>query len=142
MLLLFLACTEDIKAPTGNSIRFTMPEDGSVAFISVEEVKDAYDNNEPFLFLDARPSVDYNLQHIEGAYSVPFYEVEHHEQKFPSDTWYIAYCACPHAESGIVAEYFLDQGHTTVGVLDEGYLVWEEAGYPTENGADLTYTAP
>ena len=142
MLLWILGCAEVIKPPSGDYIRFSMPDDGSVAFISLNTIKAAYDNNEPFLFLDARPTVDYNLRHIKGAYSVPFYEVEHHESKFPDDIWYIAYCACPHAESGIVAEYFLEQGHTTVGILDEGYLLWEEREYPTETGPDETYIAP
>ena len=137
-----LGCIEKIKPPAGGEVRFTMPTDGSVAFISIDDIKAAYDNGEPFIFLDARPTVDYNLRHIEGAYSVPFYEVEYHESKFPSDTWYISYCACPHAESGIVAEYFLEQGHKTVGILDEGYLLWEEQGYPTETGPDPTYVAP
>ena len=142
MLFWIFGCAEEIKAPTGDEIRFTIPADGSVAFLSIDEIKAAYDNNEPFIFLDARPTVDYNLRHIEGAYSVPFYEVEHHEEKFPSDIWYIAYCACPHAESGIVAEYFLEQGHDTVGILDEGYLLWEESNYPTETGPDETYIPP
>ena len=143
LYILFLyACSEKIAVPTGDFIRFSMPEDGSIPYISIDEIKEAFDNNEPFLFLDARPTVDYNLRHIQGAYSVPFYEVEYHESKFPSDTWYIAYCACPHAESGIVAEYFLEAGHETIGILDEGYLLWEERDYPTEIGPDETYISP
>ena len=43
---------------------------------------------------------------------------------------------------GIVAEYFMEQGHSTTAILDEGYLLWEEQGYPTETGPDQTYVAP
>ncbi|MBM75347.1 MAG: hypothetical protein CMK59_08090 [Proteobacteria bacterium] len=141
-LFILLGCDHNLKdtasiievvIPEGEPPNFDMPSDGA-AFISVENVYAEYEAGRSFIFLDARPSVDYNLQHITGAYSIPFYEVEDHFDAFPKDVWYIAYCACPHAESGIVAEYFLNNGHNTVGILDEGYLEWEEQGYPTENG--------
>ena len=142
MVLLLISCTSENKdtaavmevlIPDGDPPAFEMPSEGP-AFISVDDVFAEYEAEKSFVFIDARPSVDYNLQHITGAYSIPFYEVEAHFDAFPKDVWYISYCGCPHAESGIVAEHFLNNGHETVGILDEGYLVWEERGYPTENG--------
>ena len=117
----------------GEPPTFTMPEEG-FAYIPLEEVKEAYDNQARFVLIDARPAVDYSLRHITGAYSVPFYEAEEHTDRFPLDEWYVTYCACPHAESGIVATALMDAGQNTVGIIDEGYLLWEELGYPTTEG--------
>ena len=132
-----IACdpqTIEIQNQTGLPPDFTMPEEGSThdyAFIPIDQVKEAYDNEARFVIIDARPAVDYNLRHITGAYSVPFYEVEDHINRFPLNEWYVTYCACPHSESGIVAQALMDAGHVTVGILDEGYLEWEDRGYPT-----------
>ena len=136
MLTIFyvlLACgpnTIEIENQAGSPPNFSMPSEG-YAFISVDDVKDAYDAQSRFVLIDARPAVDYDLRHITGAYSVPFYEAEDHMGRFPLNEWYVTYCACPHAESGIVAQALLDSGQTTVGIIDEGYLVWEDRGYPT-----------
>jgi cytochrome c oxidase cbb3-type subunit III len=124
---------EPVEAPEGEPPSFEMPEEG-VAYLPIADVYAELEANKAFIFLDARPLVDYKLQHIQGAYSIPFYEVEDHFDAYPKEVWYVAYCGCPHAESGMVAEYFLNNGHTTVGILDEGYLEWEELGYPTEAG--------
>ena len=137
-LFALLACkpnTIEIENQTGLPPNFDMPAEG-YAFISVDDVKAAYDAQARFVLIDARPTVDYNLRHITGAYSVPFYEADAHMSRFPLDEWYITYCACPHSESGIVAQALLDSGQTTVGILDEGYLVWEDREYPTTEGEE------
>ena len=138
MLALNIACgpaIEKIEIIPGERPTFTMPEE-SFAYIPLEEVKEAYDNQARFVLIDARPTVDYNLRHITGAYSVPFYEAADHVDRFPLNEWYVTYCACPHSESGIVATALMDTGHTTVGIIDEGYLLWEELGYPTTDGEE------
>ena len=139
MIALFLIACDTTRAPlqldelTGLPPDFEMPEEG-FAYIPIADVIEAYNNEDRFIIIDARPSVDYNLRHISGAYSVPFYEVDQHINRFPLGEWYVTYCACPHSESGIVAEALLEAGHETVGIIDEGYLVWEELGYPTTEG--------
>ena len=137
-LLSLFACNHkaiDIEHLTGLPPNFEMPEEG-YAYISIDDVKEAYDAQARFVIIDARPTVDYNLRHITGAYSVPFYEADDHMSRFPLDEWYVTYCACPHSESGIVAQALLDSGQTTVGIIDEGYLVWEDRGYPTTEGEE------
>ena len=54
-------------------------------------------------FLDSRTPSDYLREHIPGAVSVPFYDVERYAKDLPKDAWLICYCSCPHAESGICA---------------------------------------
>jgi mono/diheme cytochrome c family protein/rhodanese-related sulfurtransferase len=80
--------------------------------------------------LDARAPSDYLRQHIEGAASVPYYDPSPYFDKLPKDTWLVAYCACPHAESQTLAKKLLDAGFTKVTVLDEGIGAWKAKGHP------------
>ncbi|MEE9384072.1 MAG: rhodanese-like domain-containing protein, partial [Nannocystaceae bacterium] len=83
----------------------------------------------------AKPESDYVERHIKGAASLPFYLVESYLDAVPRDVWIVVYCACPHAESEAAADVLLDAGFDKVRVLDEGFRVWQERGYPTESGA-------
>jgi len=84
-------------------------------------------------FLDARAPSDYLREHIKGAASVPYYDPAHYFDKLPKDTWLVAYCACPHAESQTLAQKLLDAGFTKVTVLDEGIGSWKAKGHPVES---------
>ncbi|HEX3594403.1 MAG TPA: rhodanese-like domain-containing protein, partial [Polyangiaceae bacterium] len=74
--------------------------------------------------------------HIKGAVSVPFYDPTPYVDKLPRDAWLVCYCACPHAESGQLAQKLVAKGFTKVTVLDEGLGVWRSKGYPTTTGRD------
>ena len=50
LVLWILGCIDKIEPLGEGETRFTMPTDGSVAFISIDEIKAAYDNDEPFIF--------------------------------------------------------------------------------------------
>jgi cytochrome c oxidase cbb3-type subunit 3 len=104
-------------------------------YVSVEEVKSHLDAGAAMVFLDARPPTDYVQGHISGAVSVPFYGVAEFLDQLPKDIWIIAYCACPHAESTQASAVLKANGYTKVKVLDEGYNVWKESGYPVTIGA-------
>ncbi len=99
-------------------------------FIGVDIVKAELDKGARMSIIDARPSSDYSFEHITGAYNIPFFEIEERLDEIPADTWVISYCACPHDESGIVAKAIRDSGHPKVAVLDEGFIVWMDKGYP------------
>lgn len=86
------------------------------------------------LFLDARVPSDYELEHIAGAYNVPFYDPKPYLDKLPKGVWLVAYCGCPHAESGMLAKELLNAGFKTVTVLDEGLWEWKERGHPMRKG--------
>jgi rhodanese-related sulfurtransferase len=132
---LLLACISP-KTPIGDGGPPNFEAiDGEVAYIPVDTVHSEFNAGKSFYIIDARPTNDYNIDHIVGAYSVPFYEVEQHFDDYPIGDWYIAYCGCPHSESGVVADFFLENGHQNIGILDEGYLVWKELGYPIEEGS-------
>lgn len=84
-------------------------------------------------FLDARAPSDYLREHIKGAASVPYYDPTSYFDKLPKDTWLVAYCACPHAESQTLAQKLLDAGFPKVTVLDEGIGSWKAKGHPVES---------
>lgn len=111
------------------------PEFGmSDRFISVAELKLAYDAQASFIIIDARAPGDYVTGHIAGAVSVPFYSVADYLEQLPTDVWIVTYCGCPHAASEAAADALLDSGYTQVRVLDEGLDLWVELGYPIETG--------
>ena len=103
----------------------------------VDIVKRELDRGAQMGFLDARAPSDYMREHIAGAVSVPFYDPAPYIDKLPKTAWLVCYCACPHAESGKLAQQLLDKGFTKVTVLDEGLGVWKSKKFPTSTGANL-----
>ena len=85
------------------------------------------------VILDARPPSDYSRAHIAHAISAPFYETADYAAQIPKDAPVVTYCGCPHAESGVAADTLRARGYTTF-VLDEGFTVWRERGYPVRGG--------
>ena len=104
-------------------------------FVPADTLHAALEAGARISLVDARPYSDYVVDHVSGAVSVPFYAAAELADQIPQGTWTVCYCACPHAESGQVAQVLRDAGHTKVRVLDEGYLVWKEKGYPITQGA-------
>lgn len=99
-----------------------------------DAIKTQLDRNAKMALLDARAPGDYMNEHIAGAVSVPFYDPDPYVADLPRDAWIVAYCACPHAESGMLAQKLVGKGFTKVTVLDEGLGVWRSRGYPTHKG--------
>jgi cytochrome c oxidase cbb3-type subunit 3/ubiquinol-cytochrome c reductase cytochrome c subunit len=105
------------------------PEMTSVAVVSREYLRHAR-----MALLDARVPSDYVAGHIAGAVSVPFYDPGPYLSGLPKDAWLVAYCGCPHAESGTLAEKLLAAGFTKVTVLDEGLWEWKDKSHPMREG--------
>lgn len=105
-------------------------------FTPADTIKRELDRGAAFGFLDARPPSDFVAGHIAGANDVPFYEASQYLFALPKDKWLVSYCACPHAESGQLADTLLANGFTKVTILDEGFFVWRDRGYPVRTGAN------
>ncbi len=103
-------------------------------FVSAEQVKNALDNGESLVILDARATGDYVQSHIEGAVSLPFYQVTDYMEELPRDAFIVTYCGCPHAISGQAADALIEAGFENVGILDEGFYFWEDQGWPIASG--------
>jgi cytochrome c oxidase cbb3-type subunit 3/ubiquinol-cytochrome c reductase cytochrome c subunit len=100
-------------------------------FVSVHDVVGAMDAGMDVVFIDARPELDFEFGHIEGAINIPYFEVEEHLDKVPADRWMVTYCECPHHEAGQAAQALYDAGFPYVKVLEEGLGGWrDELGRP------------
>lgn len=121
-----------IQNPDGPEPAFTVGN----RFTSVDTIKAELDRGAAFGFLDARAPSDYVESHIAGAADVPFYQASDYLFALPKDKWLVCYCGCPHAESGALADTLLANGFTKVTILDEGFYVWRDRGYPVRSGAN------
>ena len=121
----------DVLNPEGPDPDFVLTED---RFVPVDDVKAAMDAGHKLIMLDARAHADYVDGHITGAISIPFYEIEDIIDELPKDTWIVSYCGCPHTLSGLAFDALADAGFDKLAVLDEGYYVWVERGYPVQTG--------
>jgi cytochrome c oxidase cbb3-type subunit 3/ubiquinol-cytochrome c reductase cytochrome c subunit len=117
--------------PTGPDPSFVLGN----RFTSADTIKQELDRGASIGFLDARAPSDYVAGHITGANDVPFYEADQYVFALPKDKWLVCYCACPHAESGQLADTLFQNGFTKVTILDEGFFVWRDRGYPVNIGA-------
>jgi cytochrome c oxidase cbb3-type subunit III len=104
------------------------------AMTDVDVVKAELARGAKMAILDARAPSDYVNEHITGAVSVPFYDPAPYLDKLPKGSWLVCYCACPHAESGQLAQKLVTAGFKKVTVLNEGLLVWRNKNYPTTKG--------
>lgn len=109
-----------------------VPIDGR--YIGVDTVKAALDAGAELILLDARPHADFVEGHLEGAVSVPFFDLPEVIDALPQDVWIVSYCGCPHAVSGQSFDALADAGFEQIAVLDEGYYEWVDRGYPTATG--------
>ena len=103
-------------------------------YVSIEELKQELDRGANMIILDARPKQDYDMDHIAGAISMPFFEVEQRYEELPGDTWIVTYCACPRAEAQEAANVLQQKGFKKVRVFYEGYFEWLARDYPIDKG--------
>ncbi len=117
--------------PDGPDPGFVLTDD---RFIGVDAVAAALDQGAKLIVLDARAHGDFVEGHIAGAVSVPFFDLDQVIAELPKDVWIINYCGCPHAISGQAFDALRAAGFTKTAVLDEGYYIWVERGYPIATG--------
>ena len=123
---------EPLLYPEGPQPAFALREG---LYLAADDLKAALDQKARVVLVDARPMSDWIASHIPGAVPIPYYDVNALAETLPKDgTMIVAYCACPHAASGEVVEYLRGLGFPATAILDEGYLVWVERGYPVVPG--------
>lgn len=104
-------------------------------FVPAKRVKEAMEGGKRLILLDARTSSDWLRAHIPGSVPFPYYNAHNMMGALPRDgTWIVAYCGCPHAASGQVMDLLRDRGFENTAVLDEGFFVWMQLGYPVTVG--------
>jgi mono/diheme cytochrome c family protein/rhodanese-related sulfurtransferase len=116
-----------VMNPKGGTPNFTAREN---RFVSVDQVKKAWDAKNRMVIIDARAASDFVRSHIPGSISNPYYDKAGLDRVPNDGTWVIAYCACPHHASGEVVDELGRRGFKNAAILDEGVLEWEKRGYP------------
>jgi rhodanese-related sulfurtransferase len=112
-------------------------------YASVADVAKAFAEKRRMILIDARPRSDYLRLHIPGAISVPYHDMQGIEDVPNDGTWVIAYCVCPHEESGRVLEELRRRGYPNTAVLDEGLFVWVQQNHPVVAApGQLPFPAP
>ena len=90
------------------------------------------------LFLDARPKMNYDVEHIPGALNLP---EESFDQTWPAleprvrdSLDVVVYCAGFGCEASHEVARKLKKLGVPAVVLDEGWPAWQDAGYPIKSG--------
>lgn len=118
--------------PAGAPPNFTLKDN---KYVSVDQVNtQIFEENRKAIIFDAREPSDWIRHRIRGARNIPFYDAESYLSRIPKDTFIITYCGCPHAASGALADKLRASGFPNVAVLDEGFWIWNDRGYPTARG--------
>jgi len=104
-------------------------------FTTLDDAKSLFDRNAA-IFLDGRPAVDYEAEHIQGAISLYTEDVDDLYGKVlgnvSKDKVIVTYCSDPECtEATKLADILATKGFTKVVILLEGLPGWKEAGYPT-----------
>jgi rhodanese-related sulfurtransferase len=87
-------------------------------------------------FLDIRPPADFQIDHIEGAFNLPYRKIFEVRLKdsLSHDKWVIYDQAVEMDKLNKVALLLIDQDFKKVSILFGGYLEWLEKQYPIEVG--------
>lgn len=113
-----------------------MAKPGDPGFVSVEEAAQLQKNSD-VIFLDARSSKDYSEGRIPGARSLPYYELESHQDQaltgVQAETQVIIYCE----GVGCELSFFLGRelqmaGYKNIRIFYGGFPEWKSAGLPIE----------
>lgn len=136
VLLIATGCGREEPAQSANAGGPEPNFSNDSLYVSIDDFKREYDRGANMVILDARPEQDYELDHIEGAISMPFFEVEERYEELPRDTWIVTYCACPRAEAEEAASVLQDNGFEKVKVLYDGYFAWLSRDYPIASASE------
>lgn len=97
----------------------------------------AYHQAGSHMFVDARPSEEYNYGHIPKAISLPFETLEEQfealDQILPSEAPVIVYCKNRECDDALLLALELrEMGKTNLLYYVDGFDLWEESGCPIE----------
>jgi len=115
-----------------------MAKEGDPGFIGLEEAA-RFQAKRTAVFLDARKKSDFEEARIQGARSLPYYEVDRYQEQaltgLSADSLIVIYCE----GVGCELSFFLGRelqaaGYTEVRIFYGGFPEWNQAGLPMERG--------
>jgi 3-mercaptopyruvate sulfurtransferase SseA len=110
----------------------------SLPRISIDEASEAFMRGD-VLFVDARDQSAFEAGHIPRAMNLPWEEAQYDDslivQTVPREMPVITYCDGSDCESSILlGGVMAGLGYEDVRVFFGGWVEWEEAGFPVEEG--------
>jgi cytochrome c oxidase cbb3-type subunit 3/ubiquinol-cytochrome c reductase cytochrome c subunit len=123
-----------VMNPEGAAPNFANARDGR--YITSAQLSSVLAARPRLILLDARPTSDWYKAHIPGAYPAPFYNDITPLLSIlrDRDTWIVSYCSCPHTAADKVTDDLRAHGYVKTLVVEDGFLSWLHAGYPTTFG--------
>lgn len=104
--------------------------------ISIEQLRQKQLNAERVLVLDSRSRNSYAQSHIEGSILSHDSSVslEQNLKNYPKDMPIVVYCGVGCQTSSAVVLQIKRMGFKNAKVLEDGFQVWQEKGYPVSQG--------
>jgi rhodanese-related sulfurtransferase len=101
--------------------------------ISIDDWKNAYDNNKDYVVLDVRTPEEFNEGHIGNAININFYDTNFKEQinNLDKTKTYLIYCRSG-ARSSKALNLMTGLQFIKVYELGGGIIAWNNAGYKLE----------
>jgi cbb3-type cytochrome c oxidase subunit III len=109
-------------------------------YVMSADLYQALQDKRKLMLLDTRVSSMWQMAHIEGAVSIPFYydQFDALVPDLPTDgTWIVSYCECPRAAAESVERKLRARGFNNTAVLWEGIQGWISLGYPVSMGQSV-----
>jgi len=97
-----------------------------------EKAKQLMEAGEKLVFIDTRPTKEYQQSRLPGARSIPLAEIANRFNEIPKSGRVVLYCDCkPYdiADRAVFLEY---RGYRNIFIMPEGYSGWVKRGYPLE----------
>jgi rhodanese-related sulfurtransferase len=108
-------------------------------FIALQKAKELWGSGTA-IFLDAREQADFAAGHIGAAFNLPALAFDQHfasvAPMLTPESPVVVYCDGVECElSHRLTQTLRERGYTNVHMLFNGWTVWKQAGFPTEQGA-------
>lgn len=105
------------------------------AAITLKQAYALYNKN--VLFVDARDYVEYEIGHIKGAISLPYYEFDEYKsvlQSISKNTPLVTYCDGRDCDLSIMlGDKLFEMGYKQVYIFFGGWIDWQDNNYPVES---------
>ena len=126
LFLFLLGCLFPVAVFAGHGVEDTIDT------LPAERVKQLMDAGEKLVFIDMRPTKEYQQNRLPGARSLPIAEVANRFSEIPKAGRVVLYCDCKTYDIADRAVFLEYRGYRNIFVMPEGYSGWVKRGYPIE----------
>jgi rhodanese-related sulfurtransferase len=126
LLLLLLSVFFPAPAIAGHGVEDTIDQ------LPADRAKQLLDAGEKLVFIDMRPTKEYQSTRLPGARSIPLAEVASRFSEIPKTGRVVLYCDCKTYDIADRAVFLEYRGYRNIFVMPEGYSGWVKRGYPLD----------